>query len=128
MSRGTGSLTKDNLLKNIQNNAVFDPTTQQSYNTSSAIRNKLDGFLSELESEGWIEWRMLNNRHVWNTTRHGKGRTGNIGEGGNGSGRKFHKQWMNPADKIDSIKSEDMTKNKFLHFFSNLPASPHMIQ
>ena len=63
---------------------------------------------------GLIEWRMLNNRHVWNTTRNGKGRTGNIGEGGNGSGRKFHKQWMNPADKIDSIKSEDMTKNKFL--------------
>ena len=35
-------------------------------------------------------------------------------EGGNGSGKRYHQQWMNDADKIDSIKSEDMTKDKFL--------------
>lgn len=35
-------------------------------------------------------------------------------EGGNGSGKKGHKQWMNPADRIENIKSEDLKREKFL--------------
>jgi hypothetical protein len=114
MRKGTGELTKDNLLKHIKSEGTYDPEENNTYNTASSVRNKTDRYLQELESEGWIEQKMQSNKLVWVPTRHGSGRTGNIGEGGNGSGRKFHQQWMNDADKIDSIKSDDMTKDKFL--------------
>ena len=112
--KGTGELTKDNLLKHIKSEGTYDPESNNNYNTVSSIRNKTDQYLQELESEGWIEQKMQSNKLVWVSTRHGSGRTGNIGEGGNGSGKRYHQQWMNDADKIDSINSEDMTKDKFL--------------
>ena len=206
--KGTGELTKDNLLKHIKSEGTYDPESNNNYNTSSSIRNKTDQYLQELESEGWIEQKMQSNKLVWVPTRHGSGRVGTVEawepedrggnnpgmtnemmleyakhiwdvdesskeqriklledlgnagigktlvmlsmmdfnslgqkiqqdlanalemdlamderdfakkiqgiEGGNGSGKRYHQQWMNDADKIDSIKSEDMTKDKFL--------------
>ena len=35
-------------------------------------------------------------------------------EGGQGSGRKYHQQWMNPTDKINSISPDNMKRAKFL--------------
>ncbi len=86
----------------------------------ASLRNTQDGsfsfmaeFKNERDAKDWIENLKgsadMSDDEIKNISMESKAT-----EGGQGSGRYGHKQWMNQADRIENIKSEDLKREKFL--------------
>jgi len=123
-----------------------DWTLQEPSTKTSLYENYIEEVAEELYwdlTDGVVSWEDITNemradvkKYVvdnlrmpftsWKKLLPIKGST-NATEGGWGSGRKDHQQWMNPTERFDDqVESEDMYRNKFLPFQIEESTNPYL--